>query len=227
VVTAGNGSDFLAVMTNMHPDFNFDLTGRVIRANGALGATFSIDPLTNGSGGVVAAGNGYLVASWSNGGTLFHVGAAGRVRGSISLSLASTSLTSATDGADTLVAWVPGFGELPFAADVRFFANGAFHGPTLELAPTTSGSTAALAWDGRKYWAVWVVGDSPRPFIRSISANGKLGPVSQLFDEECRGPVLASNGNRQLLLSCYVYTDQFRVVNVSTHLIDTRAAAGQ
>ena len=227
VVTAGNGSDFLAVMTHLHPDdFSYDLTGRVIHENGNLGATFAIDPQTNGSGGVIAAGNGYLVASWSNGGTLFPVGAAGHVRTPISLSLASTSLTSATDGTDTLVAWIPGFGDSPFAADARFFADGAFHGRTLELAPTTAGFPAALAWDGRKYWAVWVVGDSPRPFIRSISANGKLGPVSQLFDEECQGPVLASNGQRQLLLACYAFTDQFRVVSVSTRLIDTSAAAG-
>lgn len=223
---AGNGASFLAVMTRMHPDFSFDISGRVIRANGSLGPSFAIEPETNGSGGLVAAGNGYLVASWSNGGTLFPVGAAGRVRAPIALSLASTSISSATDGADTLVAWVPGFGDEPFAANARFFADGAFHGRTLELAPTTSGSPAALAWDGRKYWAVWSVGDSPRPFIRSITSNGRLGPVSQLLDEECRGPVLASNGRRQLLLACYAYTNQFRIVSVRTHLIDTSAAAG-
>jgi hypothetical protein len=225
-LVAGNGVNFLSVMTHMHPDFSFDLSGRVIRANGTLGASFAIEPETNGSGGLVAAGSGYLIASWSNGGTLFPVGAAGRLGTPISLPLASTSMTSATDGADTLVAWTPGFGDEPFAAEARFFANGRFHGPTLELAPTTSGSPAALAWDGRKYWAVWVVGDSPRPFIRSISSNGRLGPVSQLLDEECRGPALASNSRRQLVLACYAFTNQFRVVSVTTHLIDTSAAAG-
>ena len=227
VATAGNGSDYLAITNTANPDFSYELSGRVIRANGTLGSTFPIEPLSSGSGSVIAVGNGYLVASWSNGGTLFPVGPAGRVRTPIPLSLASTSLASATDGADTLVAWTPGFGDQPFGADARFFANGAFHGATLELAPTTSGYHAALAWDGRKYWAVWVVGDSPRPFIRSITQNGRLGPVSQLFDEECQGPVLASNGRRQLLLSCFAFTDQYRVVSVSTHLIDTSAAAGQ
>jgi hypothetical protein len=224
---ASNGSDYLAVMTNAHPDFSYDITGRVIRANGTLGAAFPIDPLTNGSGGVVAAVNGYLVASWTNGGTLFSIGAAGRVRSQIALPIATTALTSATDGADTLVSWIPSLGEQASAAVARFFTNGAFHGSTLELAPATSGYPAALAWDGRKYWAVWVVGDSPRPFIRSIGSNGRLGPVSPLFDDECQGPVLASNGRRQLLLSCFAFTNRFRVVSVSTHLIDTSAAAGQ
>ena len=222
---AGNGSDFLALMTTQQPDFSFSLSGRVVHENGSLGAPFSIDPVTNGSGDLVAAGNGYLVASLRNGGTLFPVGAAGRVRSPISLPLAGTALTSASDGSDTLVSWTPAFSDLPFAEEARFYSNGAFHGRTLELAPTSAGFPAALAYDGHKYWAVWVVGDSPRPFIRSINANGKLGPVSPLFDEECQGPVLASNGRRQLLLACYAFTDQFRVVTVSTHLIDTSATA--
>jgi hypothetical protein len=224
---AGNGTNFLSVMTHMHPDFSFDVSGRVVRADGTVGPSFAIEPETNGTADLVAAGNGYLVASWSNGGTLFPVGAAGRVGTPISLPLASTSLSSATDGTDTLVAWIPGISDQPFAAEARFFASGRFHGPTLEIAPTTDASLASLAWDGRKYWAVWSLGDGSRPFIRSISRGGRLGPVSQLLDEECRGPVLASNGRRQLLLSCYAFTNQFRVVNVSTHLIDTSAAAGQ
>ncbi|HET9953794.1 MAG TPA: hypothetical protein VFQ61_04805 [Polyangiaceae bacterium] len=228
VVAAGNGTSYLAVMTNAHEDYMYDLTGRVIRANGSAGPEFSIEPLTNGSGGVIATGDGYLVSSWTDFGKLFPVSANGVVGTPISLSLASTSLASATNGRRTLVAWTPGIGELPFAAQARFMVDGAFRGPTLEIAPTTAGSLAALAWDGRSYWAVWTVGDdSPRPFIRSISANGVLGPVSPVFEGECRGPALASNGRRQLLLSCYAYTNQYRLVTVSTRLIDTSSASVQ
>jgi hypothetical protein len=65
-----------------------------------------------------------------------------------------------------------------------------------------------------------------QPFIRSISAGGALGPVSAVFDGPCEGPALASNEQRQLLLSCYAFTNQYRVVTVSTRLVDTSRAAG-
>lgn len=230
---AGNGSAYLAMLDTMHPDFTFDLSVRVVRANGTLGAEVPVESGVSGTGSLVAAGDGYLVSSTTAGGELFPVSANGRVGQPVPLPLAGTSMSSATNGTRSLVTWTPASGDLPFAAEARFFANGAFRGATLELAPTTTGSPAALAWDGHSYWAAWAVSVTDaqgvtvsRPFIRSISTGGALGPVSALFDGPCEGPALASNERRQLLLSCYAFTNQFRVVMVSTRLVDTSRAAG-
>jgi hypothetical protein len=229
VVAAGNGHSYLAVMTRSHPDWNYDLTGRVIRGNGSLGPVFSIDPLTNGSGGVAAAGNGFLVSSPTDGGTLFPVAGTGNVGSPILLSLASTTLNSATNGRTTLVAWIPGFGDLPFAVNAQFVVDGALQDPVLQIAPTTAGDGTALAWDGRSYWSVWTVrdeqSDHSRAFMRAISTTGVLGPVSQVTDEECQEPSLASNGHQQLLLACHAFTNRYREVTVSTRLIDTSRAS--
>ena len=131
-------------------------------------------------------------------------------------------LSAASSGRNALVAWT---GQGSFEASAQLYNNGAFRRRTLQIAPVTAGYSTALAWDGVTYWAVWVVdNDAGRPFIRSISDAGVLGPVSQLFDVQCLGPSLASNGQRQLLLTCYKYSSRFRIVRVTTRLIDTSVA---
>jgi hypothetical protein len=61
--------------------------------------------------------------------------------------------------------------------------------------------------------------------MRSVEVDGTLGPTSQLADEFCESPQLASNGAQQLLLTCFRFSDHFRVSRVTTRLIDTSAGA--
>jgi len=190
--------------------------------NGTLGTPFVVQSESDFSGAsVVATGLDYLVGTTRNNGAgeVIPVSRTGRVGRPIPLAVSSTSITAANSGRNTLVGWI---GDTNFAPMARLFDNGAFRGRTLQLAPAGAGFSTALAWDGRSYWAVWDSDSTThRPFIRQVSAAGALGPASQLLDDECQGPALASNGQRQLLLACYKFSDHFRVVRVSTRLIQT------
>ena len=169
---------------------------------------------------VAVDGGDYLVSAFRNNeGSAIPVSRGGDVGDRIPLPLSSSVLSSAGNGRNALVAWV---GQGGFEASAQLYNNGAFRRRTLQIAPVTAGYVTALAWDGTTYWAVWVVdNDGGRPFIRSISDTGVLGPVSQLVDDQCLGPSLASNGQQQLLLTCFKFSDHFRIVRVTTRLIDT------
>jgi hypothetical protein len=219
---AGNGSDYAVLMaTQGATDFTLDLSLRLLRANGTLGPTVLVQDEADFSGAsLVATGQDYLVGGFrGNAGEVIPVSRAGRVGRPIPLAMSSSQISAANSDRNTLVSWV---GAQDFAPEARLFDNGAFRGRTLRLAPAGVGFSAALAFDGRAYWAVWI-GDSTtrRPMIRQISVAGVLGPASQLVDDECEGPTLASNGRRQLLLACFKFSDHFRVVRASTRLIQT------
>jgi hypothetical protein len=221
-VIAGNGRRYLAVMsTQGSTDFTLDLSARFLRRDGTLGPTFVVqNEIDSGGASVVATGLDYLVGTMQNfAGELIPISRTGRVGTPIPFSTSSTSITAANNGNNTLVGWI---GATNFAPTARLFNNGAFRGRELQLGPTGAGFPTALAWDGRTYWAVWDSDQTTHiPFIRRVGAGGALGPATQLLDEECEGPALASNGQRQLLLACYKFSDHFRVVRVTTRIITT------
>ena len=224
---ASNGQNYLMVFGPQTPDSGpTDILGRIVRANGNLGPQFRIQRNTDLAGvGVVAVDGGdYLVSAFRNNqGFAIPVSRGGDVGDRIPLPLSSSVLSAASSGRNALVAWT---GQGSFEVSAQLYNNGAFRRRTLQIAPVTAGYVTALAWDGVTYWAVWVVdNDAGRPFIRSISDTGVLGPVSQLLDDQCLGPSLASNGQRQLLLTCYKFSSRFRIVRVTTRLIDTSVAA--
>ena len=221
-VVAGNGRGYLVVLsTQGATDFTLNLSARLLGANGTLGAPFVVQNDSDfAAASVVATGLDYLVgATRNNTGQVIPISRAGRVGRPIPLAMSSPSITAANSGRNTLVSWIGDTNNAPVA---RLFDNGGFRGRTLQLAPAGAGFATALAWDGRMYWAVWTGDGTTRlPFIRRISAAGVLGPPSQLLDDECEGPALASNDQRQLLLACFKFSDHFRVVRVSTRLITT------
>jgi hypothetical protein len=205
------------------PDFGpTELLGRIVRPNGNMAAQFRILRNVDLAGVSVVGvdGNDYLVGGFRNNqGFAIPVSRSGDVGDRIPLPLSSSTLSAAVSGRNALVGWT---GQGGFEASAQLYNNGAFRRRTLQIAPVTAGYPTALAWDGATYWAVWVVdNDAGRPFIRSISDTGVLGPVSQLVDDQCLGPSLASNGQRQMLLTCYKFSSRFRIVRVTTRLIDT------
>jgi hypothetical protein len=221
-VVAGNGRSYLALASTQGATvFTLDLLAQFVRPDGTLGTPFAVQSEVDSPGGsVVATGLDYLVgALQNNAGEVIPISRFGRIGSPIPLATSSSSISAANNGRNTLVSWM---GTTNFAPTARLFDNGAFRGRTLQLAPSGAGFPTALAWDGRTYWAVWD-GDfiNHLPFIRQVSASGVLGPSSQLLAEECQGPALASNGRRQLLLACFQFSDHFRVVRVSTRLIQT------
>jgi hypothetical protein len=224
---ASNGQSTMMVFEPLAPDFGpTDLLGRVVRANGSLGPQFRIQRRVDSSGVSVTGvdGGDYLVGAFRNNqGEAISVSRAGVVGDHFPLPLSSPLLTSANGGRNALVAWT---GQGSFEAQAQLYNNGGFRRRVLQIAPVTAGYPTALAWDGVTYWAVWVVdNDAGRPFIRTVSTTGELGPVSQLVDDECLGPSLASNGQQQLLLTCFKFSSRFRTVRVTTRLIDTSAVA--
>ena len=135
----------------------------------------------------------------------------------------TTAIASATGDTNSLVTWAGPQSEI-FA---RLYDRGAFRGRTIQVAAEAIGSIPTVAWDGRRYWVVWMGDlDTRRPMVRHVNADGTLGRTFVVVDDECNGPSLASNGDGQLLLGCYKFTNQFREVRITTRLIDTRPAGG-
>jgi hypothetical protein len=221
---ASNGQNTLMVFAPLTPDFGpTDLLGRLVRPNGNLGPQFRIQRRIDSSGVSVVAvdGGDYLVGAFSN-----NQGEAipSARRRPPALGFRRRSARAPEASANAARNSMMAHGAMLWGA--ALYNNGAFRRSVLEIAPVTAGYATALAWDGVTYWAVWVVdNDAGRPFIRSVSPTGVLGPVSQLVDDQCLGPSLASNGQQQLLLTCFKFSSRFRIVRVTTRLIDTAAVA--
>ncbi len=219
-----NGSDYFALLQRNNADGqHIDLFGTRLGANGNPGPIFLIQRLVDFSGvSVVVAGTDYLVTFGKSGNELVTISNAGRVSAATASPIPSTFLTAATTGRSTLVSWVGPSGE----ELARFFTRGAFRGPTLTLASSSDGFPPAIAFDGTRYWLVWAADrDTELPLIRSVDVDGTLGTTSSVVDEGCEDPSLASDGRAQLLLTCFHFLDDFRVVRISTRLIDTSPTA--
>ena len=132
------------------------------------------------------------------------------------------TLRAASSNTNALVTWVTSSGEV----QASLFANGALQGSALSITPSSDGFPPTVAFDGARYWVAWASdSDSDRPMIRSVELDGALGEPSELVDEMCEAPELASNGAQQLLLTCFRFSDNFRVSRITTRLIDTSADA--
>ena len=200
---AGNGTGFLAVYTTGDSS-NGTISGRFLHLE-SNPASFPIDSSTVNTGPNVfaAAGGGYLV-SYSKAGTrLVSVSEAGQVGTSIELSPHVSLVNGATGANTTLVAWTD---TSDSQVRARFFAAGQLSGETLVLAENSAGSSPALSWDGSGYFAIWETAEHHLDG-RNIASNGTLGPVTPLVNEECFGPVSASDQHGQLLVS-YVKSGQ-------------------
>jgi len=219
-----NGNDYFVLLQRMNADGqHVDLFGTRVNASGNPGALFVVQRLVDFSSlNAFVAGTDYVVTFGKSGDKLVTINNAGRVSPAAASPVPSTIQTFATNGRNTLVSWVGPSGELL----ASFFARGAFRGPTLTIAPSTDGFPAAIGFDGRRYWLVWSADrDTEFPLMRSVNVDGTLGDTSSLFNDGCEDPSLASNGQTQLLLTCFYFRDNFQVIRVSTRLIDTSATA--
>jgi hypothetical protein len=215
---AGNGNTYLMVLgTPTGDEVTVNLSARLLREGGALGPEIPVRSLADAFGaGAIATTHEYFVRYFEGAtGKLIPVGRAGRVGEPLDLPGSSTSIAAATGPDHTLVTWA---GTSSILA--RRFARGDFRGDVIVVAESTG--IPAVAWDGDRYWVVW----SSEPELghalaRPVSARGVLGDTVTLVEDECNGPSVASNGNGQLLLACYKFSEQFRLVRVTTRLVDT------
>jgi len=218
---ASNGTGYLAAYATGDSS-DGAVHGRLLDVNGTSGPAFELDSSTvNTSPVAFAVGDDYLVSYSKSGTWLLPVSGSGVHGESVLLSSESVYAAVASSGAGpALVVW-------PDASTTgihgRFFEAGALSGPTLEIAATSAGYGAAVAWDGTNYWAVW---ETPEHLLqaRAIGTDGALGPQSIWVEQECFAPVLSSDGQGQLLLSYTKYGEQSQTRRVFSRLVGRGAA---
>lgn len=212
---AGNGTGFLAVyMTG--DSSNGAISGRFLHLE-SNPTSFPIDGSTVNTGpNVFAAADGGYLVSYSKAGTrLVSVSGAGRVGTSIELSPHVSLVNGATGANTTLVAWTD---TSDSQVRARFFAADQLSGETLILAESSAGSSPALSWDGSGYFAIWETAEHHLDG-RNIASDGTLGPVTTLVNEECFGPVSASDQQGQLLVSYVKYGEAPVSRHVASRLV--------
>jgi hypothetical protein len=192
-----NGTTYLA--TYQLGDWgNGSVNGRLLDQNGVSGPEFRIDASTNNIGSsAVPIPGGYLL-SYSNGGTqVVTVSDTGVLGASSLLTTEVTQATGATSGQESLITWAI---DSDLRIYGRFFEAGAWKGDPFVVAENSSGWSPAVAWDGSSYLVVW---DTEDRLLRSrnVARDGTLGPIEVIVAEDCSGPVLASDGTGNLLLS--------------------------
>lgn len=221
---ASSGGGFLSVFARPNPaGTRTDLFGTLVAANGNPGPLLTLRRGVDGVAGLTVAGGDYLV-QFSEGGVekIATVNDNGRLSAPIPAPAALFStLFAASSNRTTLLAWVTPTGEVR----AQFFARGALRGPVLPIADSSDGDPPAVVFDGQRYWIVWATDrDTARPMIRSVEVNGVLGEAGLLVDQDCHAPALASNGQQQVLLTCYHFIDFHRPARVTTRLVDTAAS---
>jgi hypothetical protein len=221
---ASNGTGYLAAYATGDSS-NGAVLGRLLDVNGTSGPAFALDSSTvNTSPVAFAVGDGYLVSYSKSGTWLLPVSGSGVHGESVLLSSGSVYATVASSGAGpALVVWPDAY-DTGTGIHGRFFVAGALSGPTLEIAETSAGYGAAVAWDGTNYWAVW---ETPEHLLqaRAIGTDGALGPVSIWVEQECFAPVLSSDGQGQLLLSYTKYGEQSQTRRVFSRLVGRGAVS--
>jgi hypothetical protein len=220
---ASDGTGFLATFARTNAaGTRTDLFGTSVAPNGNPGPLFPIRRGIDAAGGLTAVNGDYLVL-FSQGGVaqMATVSSAGSVSAPMPApETPFSSVRAASSARNALVTWVTSAGEV----QAQRFARGALRGPPLSITPSSDGFPPTIAFDGQRYWIVWASDwDNERPMIRSVELDGTLGDPSQLADEFCEAPDLASNGEQQLLLACFRFSDHFRVSRITTRLLDTSA----
>ncbi|HWA75199.1 MAG TPA: hypothetical protein VG937_22835 [Polyangiaceae bacterium] len=222
---ASDGAGFLATFARANASgTRTDLFGTFVALNGNPGALFPIRRGIDSAGSLTTVNDDYLVL-FSQGGISQMVTVSSD--GSVSAPTPApetpfASVSAASSDRNALVTWVTSTGEV----QARRFARGALRGAVLSITPSSDGFPPAIAFDGARYWVVWAADfENERPMIRSVEINGTLGAPVQLVDEGCESPQLASNGAQQLLLTCFRFSDHYRVSRITTRLIDTSDGA--
>jgi hypothetical protein len=222
---ASDGSTFLATFARANANgTRTDLFGTFINNNGNPGPLFPIQRGIDSAGSLTTASGTYLA--------LFSVGGVSQMAtvtadGEVSPPVPAPAnpfltLRAASSDQNALVTWVTSSGEV----QASLFANGALQGSALSITPTSDGFPPAITFDGARFWVAWATDyDTERPMIRSVEVDGTLGSSSQVANEMCEAPELASNGAQQMLLTCFRFSDHFRVSRITTRLIDTSADA--
>jgi hypothetical protein len=222
---ASDGSGFLATFARTNPSgTRTDLFGTVVAPNGNPGPLFPIRRGIESAGSLTAVNGDYLVL-FSQGGIsqMATVSSAGSVSAPMPApETPFSTLLAASSDRNALVTWVTSSGEV----QARRFARGTLRGSILSITPSSDGFPPTIAFDGARYWIVWASDfDNERPMIRSVEVDGTLGAPVQVVDEPCEAPELASNGEQQLLLTCFQFRDHFRVSRITTRLVDTSDGA--
>jgi len=225
---ASNGTGFLAAFARTSAaGTRTDLIGTMVAPNGNPGPLFTIRRGIDGLENLTAAGDDYL-AQFVEGGVRQTVTVSGNGRVSAPAPAPATlfsTLVSASSNRNSVLAWVTTTGEV----QAQFFARGALRGPVLSIAASSDGFPPTIAFDGRRYWIVWAADrETELPLIRSLEVDGAVGATSQLVDQACEAPELASDGNQQMLLACFRFTGNFGFgpARITTRLVDTRDGAG-
>lgn len=121
----------------------------------------------------------------------------------------SFPMDTAVGGGKTAVVWTSREGERL----ARFWANGAWDGDVFVLGP--DGRWGDTTWDGERFVSVWQDSEYFAHWM-SFDLGRQVSEVEAMFeDEECNGPLVASNFADQYLLSCIRYNRDYsrRIVN--------------
>lgn len=159
---------------------------------------------------VLARDQGYLLQVNDNSSTsLAALDSDGQIGALVPLGSGTFPVDVAVGGGRTVVVWSTSTG----ARQARFWSGDGFASEAFVLA--TDGSWGDTTWDGQRFAAVWQDQYYYSHFT-TFDLEGNVAPVEDLFeDEECNGPLLASNGAEQLVLSCIRYNRDYsrRVVS--------------
>lgn len=184
---------------------HFDLTGAVSEEPALLDV-----PLESYDVRVLARDEGYLLQVSDNSSTsLASLDSAGHIGALAPLGAGIFPVDVAVGGGKTVVVWSTSDG----ARQARFWEGDGFSGEVFVLG--LDGRWGDTTWDGQRFAAVWQDQYYFSHFT-TFDAEGNVAAVEDLFDgEECNGPLLASNGDAQLVLSCIRYNRDYarRIVN--------------
>lgn len=206
---AASSDGYLAVYTGaLDGQFwarHFDAAGAVVGE-----ATLLAVPPETYEVRVLARDEGYLLQVSDNGSTsLASLDLEGNIGGLVPLGSGIFPVDVAVGGGKTVVVWSTSTG----ARQARFWSGDGFAGEAFALA--SDGPWGDTTWDGKRFAAVWQDQYYYSHFT-TFDVEGNVAPAEDLFeDEECNGPLLASNGAEQLVLSCIRYNRDYsrRVVN--------------
>lgn len=199
-----NGTTYLATyMTGSTA--NGAVFARLLDANGTVGAEIRLDSSTVNTGpSAVPIKDGYLVAYAKSGTNVITVSDTGTVGTSMPLQAGYTAIAGDYSGNETLVAWG---NDADKQIHGRFFKNNAWSGDAFIVNESTTANNdyPSVIWDGTSYYVVWEIADADNRnhqlLGRSVGTSGTLGPVQTLVSDDTSGPVLASNGQGQMLLT--------------------------
>ena len=216
---ASNGSGYLSMYTAFESGGTYDVYARELGAEGELGDEYPIvQGLTQPASLTLAAhGESYLVSLHEqNAVRLIAVDADATVGSPLSLATSRGLSAIASNGEQALIALIDDGG----AVSARLYEDGALSGSPISIAETSSGFMPAVAWDGDSFVVAWDEDETRELKARTVSSTGVAGVTRTLVQEECLGPVLASNGEGQLLVTCVRFAESAVTRRLVSYFID-------